>query len=308
MTQSKDHEPPWSAFYTALGVFGPAYLVGVHNWYSASIDFEARESDAFFSEHLQMVFVEEWKANPERAIREGLDAWLWNVQCRLRGLVGPDSLIPFDEWGVTPTLRAEIEASIEQIRFRNRKKLAATLLKVVSEGNLETPSAKLLLGAVVEPYGDTSEGQLIRAVAIPWRAIIGLLKRDWSAAYAIPPRKWEELIAAAFDRAGYDEVTLTPRSGDFGRDVIAVRKGLGSIRIIGSVKAYKAGHLVGHDDVRALAGVLHGDHKASKGIITTTSDFAPGIVKDPYLAPLMPFRLELVNGTRLRDWLYGLTR
>ena len=54
--------------------------------------------------------------------------------------------------------------------------------------------------------------------------------------------KWEEMIAGAYSRAGFDEVILTPRSGDYGRDVIAIRKGIGCIKIIGSVKAYKPGH------------------------------------------------------------------
>jgi restriction system protein len=129
------------------------------------------------------------------------------------------------------------------------------------------------------------------------------LTTDWSQAFTISSRMWEEIVAAAFKMEGYDEVTLTPYSRDKGRDVIAVKRGLGTIRIIGSVKAYKPGHLVRHDDVRALSGVLHGDHSASKGIITTTSDFAPGIVKDPYIQPLIPFRLELINGVQLRKWL-----
>jgi restriction system protein len=54
-------------------------------------------------------------------------------------------------------------------------------------------------------------------------------------------------------------VTLTPRSGDYGRDVIAVKRGLGFIRVIDRVKAYKPDHLVTADDVRALMGVLQGD-------------------------------------------------
>ena len=116
------------------------------------------------------------------------------------------------------------------------------------------------------------------------------------------------MIAAAFDQAGYDEVILTPRSGDHGRDVVAIKKGILCVRIIGSVKAYAPGKLVRPDDVRALAGVLYGDQKASKGIITTTSDFAPSIASDPYLAPLMPYRLELMNGMRLREWLIKLTK
>ena len=79
-----------------------------------------------------------------------------------------------------------------------------------------------------------------------------------------------------------------------------------SIRIIDSVKAYKPEHLVDYDDVRALSGVLHGDQQATKGILTTTSDFAPGICDDPFLKPLIPYRLELMNGTRLKKWLEQL--
>jgi restriction system protein len=166
----------------------------------------------------------------------------------------------------------------------------------------------LLIQAVVEPYGITSEGQLVRALATPWQAVTTLLRKDWNQAYKIPPRIWEEIIAAAFDEDGFDHVELTPRSGDKGRDVIAVRKGIGCIRIIDSVKAYKPGHLVKHDDVRALAGVLHAEHEASKGIITTTSDFAPGIRTDPLLARLMPYRIELMNGAALREWLIKLSK
>jgi len=47
---------------------------------------------------------------------------------------------------------------------------------------------------------------------------------------------WEEIIAGAYKKAGFDEVTLTPRSGDLGRDVIAIKKGLGSVRVIDQVK------------------------------------------------------------------------
>jgi restriction system protein len=63
-------------------------------------------------------------------------------------------------------------------------------------------------------------------------------------------------------------------TSDHGRDVIAVKRGLGFVRVIDQVKAYKPTHLVTADDVRALIGVLHGDG-ASKGFLTTTSDFAP---------------------------------
>ena len=156
----------------------------------------------------------------------------------------------------------------------------------------------LLLQAVVVPGESTNEGQLIEAVAIPWFEIIKTLKNDPKMAFQISPRKWEEIIAGAYKKAGFDDVILTPRSGDLGRDVIAVKKGLGLVRIIDQVKAYKPGHLVTADDVRALMGVMQGDG-ASKGFLTTTSEFAPKLREDPLIVPFMPSRLELIDGKML---------
>jgi restriction system protein len=110
-------------------------------------------------------------------------------------------------------------------------------------------SPMLLIHAIITPYAANSEGKLVRALAVPWQMIVSHLKRDWSLAYQMPYEKWEEMVAAAFDRAGYDEVILMPWSWDHGRDVIAIKKGIGSVRIIDSVKAHKPGHLVKHDDV-----------------------------------------------------------
>ena len=109
---------------------------------------------------------------------------------------------------------------------------------------------------------------------------------------------WEEIIAGAYSKAGFDEVTLTPRSGDLGRDVIAVKKGIGSVRVIDQVEAYAPTHLAPADDVRALMGVIIGDH-ASKGFLSTTSDFAPGIATDRIIQNFIPDRLELINGSML---------
>jgi restriction system protein len=161
---------------------------------------------------------------------------------------------------------------------------------------LDTPS--LLLQAVIVPGDKTQEGQLVEAVTLPWFDIIKLLSRDPAIAHQIQARKWEEIIAGAYQKAGFDEVTLTPRSADLGRDVIAVKRGLGSIRVIDQIKAYAPGHLVTADDVGALLGVLHGD-KASKGFLTTTSDFAPKLCDDILLKPFMPAQLELINGEAL---------
>ena len=64
------------------------------------------------------------------------------------------------------------------------------------------------------------------------------------------------------------------------------------------MRAYGPDHLVTADDVRALLGVLQGD-KASKGFMTTTSDFAPKLRDDILLKPYMPAQLELINGKML---------
>jgi restriction system protein len=159
-------------------------------------------------------------------------------------------------------------------------------------------STNVLLQTVIVPGAKTVEGRLIEAVALPWFEIVEVLKNDPTIAYQISAQQWEEIIAGAYKKAGFDEVTLTPRSGDYGRDVIAVKRGLGFVRVIDQVKAYKPDHLVTADDVRALLGVLHGDG-ASKGFLTTTSDFAPRLQADPLIIPFIPSRLELINGKAL---------
>jgi restriction system protein len=77
-----------------------------------------------------------------------------------------------------------------------------------------------------------------------------------------------------------------------------------TIRIVDQVKRYAPHRKVIANDVRALAGVLLRDRDVSKGIVTTTSDFAPGIQKE--FAPLMPSRIELKNGQVLKEWLNEL--
>jgi len=50
--------------------------------------------------------------------------------------------------------------------------------------------------------------------------------------------------------------------------------------------------------VAVLLGVLVAD-RASKGFLTTTSDFAPKLRDDILLRPYIPAQLELINGTAL---------
>ncbi|MBI3570275.1 MAG: restriction endonuclease [Gammaproteobacteria bacterium] len=115
------------------------------------------------------------------------------------------------------------------------------------------------------------------------------------------------MIAGAYSQAGFDEVILTPRSGDKGRDVIATKFGVGSIRIFDQMKAYKPGHLVTADEVRAMLGVITGADNVSKGVVTTTSNFAPRLADDPYIKKYLPYRLELKPRDALLSWLESLS-
>jgi restriction system protein len=175
----------------------------------------------------------------------------------------------------------------------------------VPPSNEVTPD--LLIQATIITLGEkTNEGQLVEAIAFPWFEILRELERNPKFLHEIARhwRKVEELIAGAYKREGWSEVVLTPRSGDRGRDIIATKPGFGSIRIIDQVKAYRPGRKVPANDVRALLGVLDADRNVSKGIITTTSTFAPGVEDE--MKPYMPNRLELRTGAQLVEWLKGL--
>lgn len=164
----------------------------------------------------------------------------------------------------------------------------------------------VIQAALVQPGAQVPDGRLVAGVAVAWFEIVRHLRRDPAFLYQIGWRQFEELIAGAYEREGWSEVILTPRSGDGGRDVIATKTGLGSIRILDQAKKYGPHHLVAADEVRSMLGVLTADHNVSKGLITTTSDFAPGVSTDQRLQAFMPYRLELKNGPQLIEWLTSL--
>jgi restriction system protein len=133
-----------------------------------------------------------------------------------------------------------------------------------------------------------------------------MIQRDPESIYGIDPRVWEELIAGAYERAGYEAI-LTPRSGDYGRDVVATKHGIGSIRIFDQVRAKQPGNVVTAEEARAMLGVITGHQNVSKGVLTTTSSFAPRLLQDPGISPFVPYRLELRDRDTLLPWLEELS-
>ncbi len=177
------------------------------------------------------------------------------------------------------------------------------ILQAVSSASNKTPviTIKALL-----TFGDvTAEGQLIEAVTTPWFEVLDRIEReDPELIYKLGSREWEEIIAGAYQQSGF-KATLTPRSGDKGRDIIATKSGFGSIRIFDQVKAYNPNLLVTAEEVRSMLGVITADQNVSKGIITTTSNFAPGVESE--FKEFIPFRLELKPREQLLSWLKDIS-
>ncbi len=159
------------------------------------------------------------------------------------------------------------------------------------------------LNAELIIQGDkTNEGRLVVGVRIAWFEIIRRFSQNPEDIFKIDPRRFEELIAGAYEREGY-LVELTPHSNDKGRDVVATRPGIGSIRIFDQVKRYKISRPVTAEEVRALVGVITMAGNVSKGVLTTTSEFAPTLLDDPDIKRLVPHRLELKPREMLLRWL-----
>ena len=178
----------------------------------------------------------------------------------------------------------------------NNRSVTATTLSELSH--------ELLLPLeLLQVTGSIEDGAVIKVLAYPWRRIFEQIEKnpDLLFEFSNSPRAFEEFIAGAYEKAGFDKVVLTPASGDLGRDVIAEKHGFGTVRILDQCKAFSKGRKVSANDVRAMMGTLFRDTNATNAVVTTTSEFAPGVYKE--WANNIGHELTLRNGTELLDWL-----
>ncbi|MDK3075535.1 restriction endonuclease [Sedimentitalea sp. JM2-8] len=174
------------------------------------------------------------------------------------------------------------------------------------KNDLDELSHELLLPAeLLNIVDEANEGAIVTALSYPWATIFAQLKKDPELLFQFSksPHVFEEFVAASWDKAGF-KVTLTPRSGDGGKDVIAEKSGFGAIRILDQCKAFSRGHRVGPNDVRAMMGTMALNTNASKAVISTTSVFSPTIRNE--WESFIPYRLELREGPDIVDWLSTL--
>lgn len=114
----------------------------------------------------------------------------------------------------------------------------------------------------------------------------------------LDPRKFEELIAHIFANKGY-EITLTPKTRDGGKDIIALYKSpFGHQLFIIECKKYNENKKVGVELVRSLYGVKTAEHFNQAILITTSSFSKPAM---DFARPLK-FEMELNDFNDIIHW------
>ena len=106
--------------------------------------------------------------------------------------------------------------------------------------------------------------------------LIKLIQEDMSYIYRISTREFEEVVAEIFRSQGY-QVTLTKRTRDGGKDVIAINRdnlGLETCYFI-ECKRHALDSKVDVSIVREVYGVHATRNGPNKSIIATTSTFTP---------------------------------
>jgi restriction system protein len=193
-----------------------------------------------------------------------------------------------------PPLKHVVSKAVMSVAWGSGDDPAHKIVIVVGASGPEA----LLRGKLFVPGDTTADGVVIAASLVPWRVLDRAQKEDPKFWEHFDPYMFEELIGTIFKEEGYEYTIITPKSGDRGRDIIAVR-GDWKFKVFGQAKRYKATNLVTAEEVRAFCHVIDDDRSVSKGIITTTSAFAPGVPSE--FAERIPTRLELEDGDALRQ-------
>lgn len=120
--------------------------------------------------------------------------------------------------------------------------------------------------------------------------------------HEMDPFQLEHLIAELLRKIGYENVSVTKRSGDKGIDVTAnlTVSGLTNVKTVIQVKRYKRGSNISGRYITQLRGSAEVDQR---GLIITTSDFTKDAIYEAKAPNKMP--VALVNGQKLIDLLFS---
>lgn len=121
---------------------------------------------------------------------------------------------------------------------------------------------------------------------------------------ALPPAGFERFCQRLLRESGFEEVTITGRSGDGGIDGIGILQvnTLVSFKVLFQCKRYREKGSVTPSQVRDFRGAMMG--RADKGIIITTGSFTSDARKEAVRDGVPP--IELVDGEKLVNMLEQL--
>jgi hypothetical protein len=167
-----------------------------------------------------------------------------------------------------------INQAIQQAAFLAELTLEAD----TPEGDDETPTAQETEAQLVKVVPAEALEKLRQVEFLPLIELDRVV-RNPELMQRFSGRKFEEFVAMLVEKLGFEDVVLTSRSGDQGRDVLAVKKVHG-ISILFAFECKRYTDPVGPEFARALLGtIVHGATRANKGVLVTTSRFTPATRK-----------------------------
>lgn len=183
--------------------------------------------------------------------------------------------------------RAGVQSLIEQYRL-NQEVFASYLFQRVQSLDMinliEIPEPEASQIEAIDPedtgLSEPQRSALVSVSSLPLRLISRILRAPHEL-NNLTPRQFEEFIAETLAQLGFRDVTLTPRSRDGGKDVIASHQVNGiPLSFYFECKKYADGHKVQLETLRALLGTLaHEARDVNKGVLVTTSTFTKGAKK-----------------------------
>ncbi len=125
-------EPNTIAFGRELRKQGLRLLENLDPFLRQLIRPEIEETDLCSSDSIIDALEDVWDSGPEAAVNAALDCWPGVIQERLNHMLGPDSLFPWKQAGVTDELRERLCSMADLIQLRTDDRIVAALVTAAS--------------------------------------------------------------------------------------------------------------------------------------------------------------------------------
>jgi hypothetical protein len=180
---------------------------------------------------------------------------------------------PLAGFTVMSELMTRVNAGIDQARFLGEIEFSSEEAIADSQDGALTREAESKLVEIVS--AEALED--LRRVEFAPLVLLDRALRDPEIMRRLNAREFEGFVAALVEELGFEDVVLTPRSGDAGRDVLATKRIHGiAVMCAFECKKYAPNRPVGPDVARALLGTItHSGTRVAKGVLVTTSYFTP---------------------------------